>query len=149
MRLTACHVGLQLQTTHCRHSRLLQASAGDRWTDDVPAQLFELLALIRTAAHHGVQAEAVCIGAQHCPGLLVMAGHRAQAENLLAGARTQGDAMSARGRLQRRQRLLRIRVQPVGHALLLDQTTSPRQQLYQPCDDLVEDALEFIVGGVS
>jgi hypothetical protein len=43
--------------------------------------------------------------------------------------------------------MIRIRVRQVGHALHFDQITSPRQQLHQPCDDLVEQALEFIVGG--
>jgi hypothetical protein len=99
--------------------------------------------------HCDVQIEAVRIGAQRFPGLLPLARHRARAEHLLAGARTQGDAICARGRLQRRQRILRIRLRQPGHALLFDQITSPREQFHQPRDDLPEHALELIAGGGS
>ena len=44
----------------------LESFVGDRRTGDVPAQAFELLALMRAAAHPGMQAEAVRIGAQGC-----------------------------------------------------------------------------------
>jgi len=40
---------------------------------------FELLALVRVAAHSRMQAESVRIGAQTMRGLLVPADHRAQA----------------------------------------------------------------------
>jgi len=43
--------------------------------------------------------------------------------------------------------MIRIRVRKVGHALLLDQMAYAREHLHQPRDDLVEQALEFIVGG--
>ena len=50
---------------------------------------------------------------------------------------------------QRRQRILRIRPRQVGHALLLDQITSPREQLHQPRDHLLEQARELSAGGGS
>ena len=48
----------------------------------------------------GMQAELVRIGAQGRRGFLGPAGHGAQAQHLLSGARPQRDAMGARGRLQ-------------------------------------------------
>jgi hypothetical protein len=67
---------------------------------DGTAQSFELIALICAAVHRGMQVEAVRIGAQAVRDLLVPAGHRAQAQHLLSGARTQHDPVRARGRLQ-------------------------------------------------
>ena len=47
-----------------------------------------------------MQAEAVRIGAQARGGFVVPAGHGAQAQHPLSGARPQRDAIGARGRLQ-------------------------------------------------
>jgi hypothetical protein len=59
-----------------------------------------------------VQAEAVRIGAQRFPVLVLPARHRAQAEHLLAGARTQGE-IRFHGVLAPNARL-RARVVPQG-----------------------------------
>ena len=56
-----------------------------------------------------------------CPRvLLVPAGCGAQAKHLMSGARPQRDAIGARGRMQRRERVIGIDVGQVTHALLLD-----------------------------
>jgi hypothetical protein len=68
-----------------------------------------------------MQAEAVRLGAQGRGGFLLPAGHGAQAQHLLSGARPQRDAIGARGRLQGRERVIGIEVGQVPHALLLDQ----------------------------
>ncbi|MCZ7563813.1 MAG: hypothetical protein M5U08_08365 [Burkholderiales bacterium] len=68
-----------------------------------------------------MQAEAVRLGAQGRGGFVVPAGHGAQAEHLLSGARPQRDAIGARGRLQGRERVSRIEVGQVSHALLFEQ----------------------------
>ena len=77
----------------------LEPLVGDRGARDVPAQAFERLALMLSAAHPGMQAEAVRIGAQARGGFVVPAGHGAQAQHLLTGARPQRDAIAAGGRL--------------------------------------------------
>ena len=78
----------------------LEPFVRDRGTRDGAAQAFEFLALRRAAAHPGVQAEAVRVSSQGCGGFLVAAGHGAQAQHPLSGARPQRDAIGARGRLQ-------------------------------------------------
>ena len=75
----------------------LEPFVGDRGTRDVAAQAFEFLTLMRATAHPGMQAEAVRIGAQRPRGFLVPAGHRAQAQYLLSGARPQRDAIGLQG----------------------------------------------------
>jgi hypothetical protein len=75
----------------------LESFVGDRGPCDVAAQAFELLALMRAPANPGMQVEAVRIGAQGCRGFVVPAGHCAQAQHLLSGARPQRDAIGARG----------------------------------------------------
>lgn len=52
------------------------------------------------AAHPGMQAEAVRIGAQARGDFVIPAGHVAKAQRLLSGARPQRDSIGARGRLQ-------------------------------------------------
>ena len=74
----------------------LEPFVGDRGARDGAAQAFEFLALLRAAAHPGVQAEAVRFGAQR-PRVFVPAGHGAQAQHPLSGARPQRDAIGARG----------------------------------------------------
>ena len=71
-------------------------------------------------AHPGMQAEAVRVGAQAHRGFLIPARHGAQAQHLLSGERPQRDAIAARGGLQGRERVIRIDVGQVTHALLLD-----------------------------
>jgi hypothetical protein len=43
--------------------------------------------------------------------------------------------------------MIRILVRQVGHTLLFDQITAPREQLHQPRDALLEQALGCIAGG--
>ena len=115
---------LELQL-HLRRCVELHAFVRKRWPGDVAAQLFELLALIRPTTHRGVRAEAVRIG-ETVRDFLVPAVPSSQAQHLLSGAQTRGNVISARCRLQRRQRMIRIRVRQVGHALLFDQMACAR-----------------------
>ena len=55
---------------------------------------------MRAAAHRGVQAEPMRIGAQGRRVFFRPAGHRSQAQHPLSGARPQRDAISARRGLQ-------------------------------------------------
>ena len=89
-------------------------------------------------AHRSMPAEAVRIGAQRRRGFLVPAGYDSQAQHLLSGARPNRDAIGARGRLQCNQRIIRISVGYVAHALLLDQMALTRKHFHEAHDELVE-----------
>ena len=69
---------------------------------------------------------------------------------LQSGARAEGDAVSARGRLQRpeRARVVRIgiTVGQVGRSLLFDEHAAAGQQLHQAADDLVQHRLQVLIG---
>ena len=83
------------------HSAIaLEPLVGNRRARDVAAQAFEFLALIRTTAHCGVQAEAVRFSAQVRRVFFSPAGHRSQDQYLLSSSRPQRNAMRARRRLQ-------------------------------------------------
>jgi hypothetical protein len=125
----------------------LESFVGDRGTRDVAAQAFESLSLTRVTAHPGMQAEAVRLGAQGRGGFLRPAGRGAQAQHLLAGARPQRNTIAAGGGLQGRERIIRIHVGQVGHALLFDQIALAGQHSQQARNDLVEQPRQFIAAG--
>ena len=83
-----------------RRAVALEPLVGDRGARNVAAQALEFLALMFPAAHPGMQAEAVRIGAQGRRVFFVPTGHRSQAQHLLSGARPQRDAIAAGGGLQ-------------------------------------------------
>lgn len=58
----------------------------DRRAHDVAAQPFGSLSLLRAAAHPGMQAEAVRLGAQARRGFLIPARCGSQAQHLLSDA---------------------------------------------------------------
>ena len=78
-------------------------------------------------------------------GILVTACYSLQAQHLLSGTRSQGDSIRARGRLQGLERVVRIDVCQVGHALLFDQIAYSGEHLHEPRDDLVEQALNVFI----
>ena len=107
----ACGVGLHPFVGQCR--------AGD-----VAAQLFQRLALVGAAAHGGVQAETLNVGAHILLGVRIPGHEALQCQHLLSGSRAEGDAIIAGYRLQRPEHagLVRITV-GVGQeclALLFD-----------------------------
>lgn len=114
MRGAVAPGALQLQHDVARRI-FLEPLVGNRGAGDVAAQAFERLALMRGAAHPGMQAEPVPLGAQACVGFVVPTRRGSQAQHLLSGARSQRDAIRARGRLQGRERVIRIEVGQVGH----------------------------------
>lgn len=97
-----------------------------------------------------MQAETLHVSAQrlveaHLPGHCAL--HR---QHLLAGARAEGDAVSACSRLQRAERAGLVRITVVvshaGGALLLDQRAAPGEQLHRAGDDLVQHRLQRLIG---
>ena len=86
-------------------ARVLRLRRGlARRAGDATAQLFQRLAVLCTAAHSGVQAETVNVGAQRLLEVC-LPGHGAlHRQHLLAGARAEGDAISTRRGLQRPER---------------------------------------------
>jgi len=95
--------GLELQR-HLSGGVGLYALVGQRRAGDVAAQLLQRLAILCTAAHSGVQAETVDVGAQRLLEVRIP-GHRAlQRQHPLPGAWAEGDAVTTRGGLQRLQR---------------------------------------------
>ena len=88
------------------------------------AQLLQRLAIIGSAAHGCVQAESVDVGAQPLLEVCVPRHCALHRQHLLAGAWAEGDAVSARGGLQRPEHagLVRIgvAVSHIGLALLFD-----------------------------
>ena len=103
----------------------LNALVGQCRTGDGAAQSRQRLAVIGGAAHSGMQVETVEIGAQRLLEVLLHGHGALQRQNLLAGARTEGDAASARRRLQRPEDVGLISTAVVvghaGRALLFDQ----------------------------
>ena len=122
----------------------LEPFVGDRRAGNVATQVFEFPALIGAATHTRVQAlvpcsgEAVRVGAQGLAGWHWSAWQRLQAEHFVPGSRPKCDAVGARGGLQRRERVIGIRVGQVGHPLLLDEGALAGQQLQDARDDLRE-----------
>ena len=78
----------------------LESFVGDRGARDVAAQAFKFLTLMGATAYPSMQAEAMRISAQRPRGFLVPAGHGAQAQHLLSGARPQRNPIGAGGSLQ-------------------------------------------------
>jgi len=85
------------------------------------------------AAAHPVGLLKPC--AQGRGGFPVAAGNSAQAQHLLPGAWPQRDVIRARGRLRRQQRIIRIDVAYIPHALLFDQITQADQRFQEARDD--------------
>ena len=72
-----------------------------------------------------------------------------QAEHLLPRARPQGDAVSARGRLQRCERVIAIELGEIGHAFFFDERALARQALQDAPDDLRQQGLQLFHGGCA
>jgi len=79
----------------------LHALLGQGRTRDVAAQLLQRLAVVGAAAHGGVEAEDLDVGAQSLLEVPVPGHGTLHRQHLLAGARAKGDAVSARRCLQR------------------------------------------------
>ncbi len=98
---------------------------GDGRAGDVAAQLLELSTLIHGAAHRAVEAEPLLVGTA-LPGRgRIKVGNRSQGDDFLTGPWSQGNAIGASGRLQRRQGGLGIGQVP--HALLFKEIASACQ----------------------
>jgi len=83
---------------------------GQCWSGNVSAQLFQPLALVRFAMHGRMQAKALMVGTQ-CLGEHGVLRHRTlHRQNLLPGARAEGNAVSTRRGLQRPERAGLIRI---------------------------------------
>ena len=83
----------------------LHALVGQRGAGDVAAQLFQRLAATGRAAHGSVQAEAVVVCAQRLVQVRLSRHRPLHFEHLLAGARTEGEAVVTCGCLQLRGHL--------------------------------------------
>jgi hypothetical protein len=66
-----------------------------RWMGDIPAQAFELPALIGGTTHRRMQTEAVRVGAKCWHGLRALAGDGLQAPHLLRRPRPKRNAIGA------------------------------------------------------
>jgi len=109
----------------CCGSRLNALSTLTRESVMLLARLLQRLAIIGAAAHGGMQAEALDVGAQRLLEVGVPGHVTLQRQHLLAGAWAKGDAVRTGGGLQRPERagLVRIGV-VVGHiglVLLFDE----------------------------
>ncbi|MEO5862396.1 MAG: hypothetical protein ABIQ03_08035 [Burkholderiales bacterium] len=102
----------------------LEPFVGNGRAGNIPTQVFEFLALIGAAAHCGMQAEAVRVGAQGFAGWRWSAGHGLQAQHFPPCAGPTCDAVGAGGHLQRRDRAIRIGVARVDHPLFFDAVTA-------------------------
>ena len=98
-----------------------------------------------------VQTEAVDVATQKLARHALARQRAAQRQDLLPGARPEGDAVSDGCRLQWPQR---ARFVPVGVRLgqpglphLLDQHAPAREHLHQPGDDRVQQRVQFVVCG--
>ncbi len=99
-----------------------QSFVGNGGAGDVAAQVFQLLALMGSAAHLGMEAEALRVGAAHgvnggSVGRVCKLSTFWPARNAVgAGCRPQGP-----------EREIRIGVGEIGHALLFDEEALARQ----------------------
>ncbi len=100
---------------------------GDGRTCDVAAQLFELVTLIHSAAHRGVEAEPLWIDSLLLSILRIKAGNRLHGQHLLTRAGSECNAVGAGCRLQQRQCSIHIDLGHVSHPLLFNQITSARE----------------------
>jgi hypothetical protein len=80
----------------------------------------------------------VRIGALCWHGGFASTGDGLQAQHLLSGARPKGNAVGARGGLQGPERVIRIDVGQVAHALLFDEIALAGQHSHDARDDLDE-----------
>ena len=119
-------------------------------TGDVAAQLLQRLPVVGAAAHSGMQAEAVDVGAKVLLEVRIPGHGGLYRQQLLASTRTEGDAVSACRGLQRPERagLVRITVVvgDVGRTLLFDQNPPTGEQLHRAGDDLAQHRLHCFVG---
>ena len=106
---------------------------------------------MRFDPHGRVQTETVDVGTQKLARQTKARHRAAQRQDLLPGARPEGDAVSDGCHLQWPQR---ARFVPVGVRLgqpglphLLDQHAPAREHLHQPGDDRVQQRVQFVVCG--
>ena len=112
---------------------------GQRRTRDVAAKSLQPLAVVGFAAHRCVQAETLHLRAKLTFEARVARHGALNRQQLLAGARAEGDPIGTRGRLQRPQRARVVRV-VVGHVhrvLLLDQRAVASEHLQDAADHSV------------
>ena len=88
----------------------LHALVGQFRARDLATQLLQRLAVFGAAAHGGVKAEAVDVGAQRLLEVCVPRHRTLQRQHLLAGAWAEGDALRKGGGLQRPERAGLVRV---------------------------------------
>ncbi len=100
---------LQLQH-HLPCCVALHALIGQRRAGDVAAQLLERLALVGAAAHSRVQAEPVDVGAEVLLEVRLPRHDTLDRQHLLAGAWSEGDAVSTRRGLQWPERAGFVRI---------------------------------------
>jgi len=79
----------------------LHALLGQSGARDVAAQLLQRMAIIGAAAHGGVQAETLAVGAQRLLKVRVPGHSTLHRQHLLPRARAEGDAVGTRGGMQR------------------------------------------------
>ena len=111
---------------------------GDGGAGDIAAQLFEFVALTSGAAHRGVEAEPLLVGAAYLRILPIKAGNRLHRQHFLTRAGTECNAVGAGGRLQRRHGRIGIGFGHVGHPLFFDQIAKACQQLHGSLYDLIQ-----------
>lgn len=124
----------------------MRGGAGRGGAGDVAAQLFQRLAVVGAAAHSGMQAEPVSVGAHALLEVRSPGHHALHRQHLLPSARTGGDAVGSGRRMQRPERARFVRVTAVvGHVtrtFLFDQQPPTGEQLHRAGDDLVRHRLE-------
>ena len=82
----------------------LYALVGQSWAGDVAAQLLQRLAVIRPAAHCGVQAETLHVGAQRLIEVRIPGHDALHRQHLLPGSWAKSDAIGTRRGLQEPER---------------------------------------------
>src|SRR3954447_1457404 len=98
----------------------LEPFVGNGRAGDIAAQAFEFLALMSATAYCRMQAETVRVDAARLLGVGRPAGDGLQAQYLLPCGWPQRNAIGAGGRLQGRERAIRLGLRQVGYALLFD-----------------------------
>ncbi len=118
---------------HLARGVCLHTFVGQRRAGDVAAQLLQRLAVVGAAAHGGVQAEPVDVGAQRLLEVLLPGHDALHRQHLLPGAWAEGDAVGTRRGLQRPERAGLVRVcvvvGQVGLTFLFDQHPPTGEQL--------------------
>jgi len=105
------------------------------------------LRFISATAYCRMQAKTVRVDAARLRGVARSAGDGLQAQYFLPCVWPQRNAIGAGGRLQGRERAIRLGLGQVAHALLFDEVAGARQQLDDALDDPVEQRLELCRAG--